>query len=101
MPAMATSAASVSGWPPRGVALVASNHLRKSTGKAIYRSMGSLAFAGRPGSSWGGRTADPARRLVVPIRPTWLRVRWPGLYHWGRGRRARGGLGGWPCGRGR
>ena len=100
MPAMATSAASRLRWPPRGVALVASNHLRKSTGKAII-----AAWAVSPSLAarvvLGGRTADPARRLVVPIRPTWLRMRWPGLYHWGRGRRARGGLGGWPCGRGR
>ncbi len=53
-----------------GVAMVAVTHLRKSAGKAIYRSMGSLAFAAAARAVLGV-TKDPGskdRRLVLPLK---------------------------------
>jgi len=52
------------------VAVVAVTHLRKSSGAAIYRAMGSLAFAAAARSVWGV-VADPedkARRLFIPVK---------------------------------
>ncbi|HXH51351.1 MAG TPA: AAA family ATPase [Terriglobia bacterium] len=52
------------------VAIVMVTHLRKSSGAAIYRTMGSLAFAAAARAVWGV-VADPddkARRLFVPVK---------------------------------
>jgi archaellum biogenesis ATPase FlaH len=53
-----------------GAAVIAVTHLRKSAGAAIYRAMGSLAFAAAARAVWG-IIADPddkARRLFVPVK---------------------------------
>ena len=52
------------------VAVVAVTHLRKSGGKAIYRAMGSLAFAAAARAVWGV-AKDPdqhTRQLFVPVK---------------------------------
>ena len=52
------------------VAVVAVTHLRKSGGKAIYRAMGSLAFAAAARAVWGV-AKDPDhenRQLLVPVK---------------------------------
>lgn len=53
------------------VAVVAVTHLNKSgTGPAIYRAMGSLAFAAAARAAWGVAKDkdDPRRRLLLPIK---------------------------------
>lgn len=53
-----------------GLAVIAVTHLRKSAGAAIYRAMGSLAFAAAARAVWG-IVADPddkARRLFIPVK---------------------------------
>lgn len=53
------------------VALVAVTHLNKSgCGPAIYRAMGSLAFAAAARSAWSVSKdkEDPGRRLLLPIK---------------------------------
>jgi len=52
------------------VALLAVTHLRKGEGQAIYRAMGSLAFAAAARAVWAV-TKDPgdeSRRLLLPIK---------------------------------
>lgn len=52
------------------VAIIMVTHLRKSSGAAIYRTMGSLAFAAAARAVWGV-VADPddkARRLFGPVK---------------------------------
>jgi len=54
----------------RETAVIGVTHLRKSPGAAIYRAMGSLAFAAAPRAVWGV-VADPddkTRRLIVPVK---------------------------------
>ncbi len=53
------------------VAIVAVNHLSKGVGgKAVYRSMGSLAFAAAPRAVWhvGRDRDDSSRRLLLPVK---------------------------------
>jgi hypothetical protein len=53
-----------------GVAIVGINHHTKSQGKAIYRSLGSLAFVAAARAAWAV-VADPdddARRLFLPVK---------------------------------
>lgn len=53
------------------VAVVAVTHLNKSQGgPAIYRAMGSLAFAAAARAAWAVSkdAADPSRRLLLPIK---------------------------------
>src|SRR5205823_5543923 len=53
------------------VAVVAVTHLSKGVGgKAVYRSMGSLAFAAAARAVWyvSKDTEDPARRLLLPVK---------------------------------
>ena len=54
----------------RGVAVLAVNHLRKSGGPAVYRSMGSLAFAAAARAVWAVAKdkQDPSRRLLLPVK---------------------------------
>jgi len=55
----------------RRVAIVAVTHLSKTGGnKAVYRAMGSLAFAAAARSVWAivKDTADPQRRLFLPAK---------------------------------
>ena len=54
----------------RGVAVVGINHLSKAQGKAIYRSLGSLAFVAAARAAWA-IVADPDdqdRRLFLPVK---------------------------------
>ncbi|MGA2609606.1 MAG: AAA family ATPase [Terriglobia bacterium] len=54
----------------RETAVIGVTHLRKSPGAAIYRAIGSLAFAAAARSVWGV-SADPndkTRRLIVPVK---------------------------------
>jgi len=55
-----------------GVTIMAVSHLRKSGGRAIYRTMGSLAFNAAARAVWGVAKAkdDPSgrRRLLLPIK---------------------------------
>jgi hypothetical protein len=54
-----------------GVAVVAVTHLNKSSaGPAIYRAMGSLAFAAAARAAWAVTKDrdDPRRRLLLPIK---------------------------------
>jgi hypothetical protein len=52
------------------VAVLAITHLRKSSGRAVYRTMGSLAFAAAARAVLGvaADQEDEARRLVLPIK---------------------------------
>jgi archaellum biogenesis ATPase FlaH len=52
------------------VAIVAVTHLRKSSGAAIYRAMGSVAFAAAARAVWGvvADLDDKARRLFIPVK---------------------------------
>jgi len=53
-----------------GIAVVGINHLTKARGKAIYRSLGSLAFVAAARTAWGV-VADPddkERRLFLPVK---------------------------------
>jgi hypothetical protein len=52
------------------IAILALTHLRKSEGAAVYRAMGSLAFAAAARAVWGvaADKSDKARRLFVPIK---------------------------------
>ncbi len=55
-----------------GVAVLAVSHLRKSGGRAIYRTMGSLAFNAAARAVWAAAKAkdDPTgrRRLLLPVK---------------------------------
>lgn len=52
------------------VAVLAITHLRKSAGAAIYRAMGSLAFAAAARSVWGitKDQENESRRLFIPVK---------------------------------
>ncbi len=53
-----------------GIAVVGINHLTKSQGKALYRSLGSLAFIAAARAAWAV-VADPdddERRLFLPVK---------------------------------
>ena len=52
------------------VAIVLVTHLNKGSGAAIYRSIGSIAFAGAARSSWivAKDKNDPLRRLFMPAK---------------------------------
>jgi hypothetical protein len=55
----------------QNVAVAAITHLSKSLGgKALYRAIGSVAFTGAARSVWfvGADGADPARRLMLPLK---------------------------------
>lgn len=54
----------------RRVALVCVTHLNKGQGQAIYRAMGSLAFAAAARAVWGvvKDKDEPSRRLLLPIK---------------------------------
>lgn len=54
----------------KGVAVVAVSHLRKGEGKAMYRTMGSLAFvaAARAAFAVAADKDDRSRRLVLPVK---------------------------------
>lgn len=54
----------------RGVAVLAVTHLRKSSGKAVYRMMGSLAFAAAARAVWCviKDLANEQRRLLLPVK---------------------------------
>jgi hypothetical protein len=53
-----------------GVAVVAINHLAKSQHKAIYRTMGSVAFVAAARAAWivGADPDDESRRLFLPAK---------------------------------
>jgi hypothetical protein len=53
-----------------GVAILAVTHLRKSGGSAIYRAMGSLAFAAAARAVWGiaEDADDPEKRIMVRVK---------------------------------
>jgi len=53
-----------------GVAILAVTHLRKSGGAAIYRAMGSLAFAAAARAVWGiaEDADDPEKRIMVRVK---------------------------------
>jgi len=52
------------------VAIICITHLNKGTGPAIYRAMGSLAFAAAARAVWGVMKdkETPSRRLLLPIK---------------------------------
>jgi hypothetical protein len=52
------------------VAILAVTHLRKSGGAAIYRAMGSVAFAASARAVWAVARdkSDPDRRLLLPVK---------------------------------
>ena len=52
------------------LAVVAINHLTKGTGKAVYRSMGSIAFAAAARAAWNfyKDPDDEKRRLMLPTK---------------------------------
>jgi archaellum biogenesis ATPase FlaH len=54
----------------RRVAVLAVTHLRKSGGPAVYRSMGSLAFAAAARAVWAVAKdkGNPARRLLLSVK---------------------------------
>jgi archaellum biogenesis ATPase FlaH len=53
-----------------GVAILAVTHLRKSGGSAIYRAMGSLAFAAAARAVWGiaEDADDPDKRIMLRVK---------------------------------
>ncbi|MCJ7501476.1 MAG: AAA family ATPase, partial [Acidobacteriia bacterium] len=53
-----------------GVAILAVTHLRKSGGSAIYRAMGSIAFAAAARAVWGiaEDADDPDKRIMVRVK---------------------------------
>jgi putative DNA primase/helicase len=54
----------------RHVAIIGVTHLNKSGGKAIYRTMGSLAFVAAARAVWGVVRDEerPTRRLLLPVK---------------------------------
>lgn len=52
-----------------GVAVLAITHLRKASGKAVYRMMGSLAFVAAARSAWlVEKDTELDRRLLLPVK---------------------------------